>query len=124
MLSNFNNIGERDLQLFDFGKYRGLFFDGRVDRNTVPEGIHVYDIRHTDNGSLGRGSVADFVRVNHGGTIFMNAPIVFAKGKDYYSLNNYNFADDCDTPKKAEDVLGWLQAHAEDIPSTSRKKTA
>ena len=52
-----------------------LFTDSRVQRDTVPEGLHRYEIRHTDDDwgepcQLGYGIV-----VNHFGTILTNAPI-------------------------------------------------
>lgn len=49
-----------------FGK-KVLFTPARVDRNTVPGNIHVYEIRHGDDGDP--CEIAEAILVNHYGTI-------------------------------------------------------
>ena len=46
----------------------------RIDRSTIPEGYHAYDIRHGDD--WGKPcSVEDRGLVNHYGTIVLNRPL-------------------------------------------------
>lgn len=57
-----------------------LFTDCRVQRDTVPEGLHRYEMRHTDDDwgepcQLGYG-----ILVNHFGTILTNEPIQLDPG--------------------------------------------
>ena len=48
-----------------------LFTNFRIDRNVVPEGLHAYDIRESDDG--GRfATIEPEVMVNHAGTILIS----------------------------------------------------
>ena len=55
---------------------RTAYIDCRVMRNTVPESVHVYEVRDTtDDGGCYIGNVEDSVFVNHSGTMFSAAPL-------------------------------------------------
>ena len=45
-----------------------LFTNARVNRESVPDGMHCYDIRYGDNGDL-PGTMENSVSVNHMGTV-------------------------------------------------------
>lgn len=64
-----------------------LFTDGRIDRNTVPEGLHCYDLRGSDDDPGRPATVENSVAVNHAGTVLTPAPVKFAKGRDYRLIN-------------------------------------
>ena len=72
---------------------KGYMYQGRVDRDIVPEGWHAYDVRHGDSGNP--CTVEEKVVVNHYGTFLTQQEIDF-KGKDYRSLSGrggYTYAE-------------------------------
>ena len=61
--------------------HRALFCNERIKPEQIPEGLHAYDLRHSDDG--GRFcSIEPKVGVNHGGTVLMRDVLDF--GKDGY----------------------------------------
>ena len=52
-----------------------LFTCLRVDRNTIPAGLFVYEVRHDDNQQGEPVQIANWVMVNHWGTLITNKPI-------------------------------------------------
>lgn len=56
-----------------------LFTDQRIDKNSVPEGIYSYDIRHSDSDFSKPVTVESFVLVNWYGTILSKAPMDFSR---------------------------------------------
>jgi len=83
-----------------FGK-PALFSNARIDRETVPDGVYVYDLRHGDSGRP--LTVEPFVGVNHAGTVIMTEPLDFSKqekknGDKYLNIRNrLNFLGECRT---------------------------
>lgn len=76
-----------------------LFTDIRIQRDTVPEGLHRYEIRHTDDDwgepcQLGYG-----IMVNHFGTLITNEAIQLGPdGHLDFDADALNFTDgDCQT---------------------------
>lgn len=61
----------------------GYFTNCRVNRDTVPDGWNVYDIRHGDTGRL--CTIEPRVVVNHGGT-FLTQGVVRMNKDGYYNL--------------------------------------
>ena len=68
----YNEINDWDdlvIELPDKKIIGGKFTSMRIDRNTIPEGLHAYDVRHadfdTDNFIC---FIKDFILVNHFGT--------------------------------------------------------
>lgn len=60
--------------LIDMDGYICLFTSNRLDRDTIPEGLHCYDVR--DDGSNGEfAQVQRFVWVNHWGSILCKQAI-------------------------------------------------
>lgn len=47
----------------------------RVDRDTVPEGLYVYEVRHDDDQRGDPVQIGNLIMVNHWGTIISNKPI-------------------------------------------------
>ena len=47
----------------------------RVDRDTVPEGLYVYEVRHDDDQQGDPVQIGNWIMVNHWGTIISNKPI-------------------------------------------------
>ena len=56
-----------------------LFTNARVDRSTVPKEIHMYEVRHSDEDWGEPIQVAEWIRVNHWGTLLSVKPIKLEK---------------------------------------------
>ena len=63
------------ITLEDGATYTGLFSGLRLDRETLPEGKHAYDLRHDDATWSDLCQLQPFVLVNHAGTFVVNEPI-------------------------------------------------
>lgn len=64
-----------------------LFTCARVDRDTVPEGLYVYEVRHDDDQQGEPVQIANFIMVNHWGTLISSKPITLipnANGNNAY----------------------------------------
>lgn len=74
-------LNEEELEVIEVLDHRALFSNGRIKPEQIPEGLHAYDLRHSDDG--GRFcSIEPKVGVNHGGTVLMRYVLDF--GKDGY----------------------------------------
>ena len=74
-------LNEERLDVIELLDHRALFSNGRIKPEQIPEGLHAYDLRHSDDG--GRFcSIEPKVGVNHGGTVLMRDVLDF--GKDGY----------------------------------------
>ena len=74
-------LNEDELEVIEGLDHRALFSNGRIKPEQIPEGLHAYDLRHSDDG--GRFcSIEPKVGVNHGGTVLMRYVLDF--GKDGY----------------------------------------
>ena len=58
-----------------FGQYKVLFTNSRIKRDSVPEGLYVYDIRHDDECQGIMCEIKPYILVNHWGTIICKSPI-------------------------------------------------
>lgn len=69
----------------------GLFIDLRVDRKTIPEGWHVYEVRHSDNDWGEPVEICLGVLVNFYGTLLVKEPIELVPfpetGNDYLYID-------------------------------------
>jgi len=52
-----------------------LFTCCRVDQDTVPEGLYVYEVRHDDDQRGEPVQISDWIVVNHWGTLLTSKPI-------------------------------------------------
>ena len=59
----------------------GLFTCLRVDRNTVPEGWYMYEVRHDDECQGEPVEIALWVMVNHWGTLLVKEPFDLEKSQ-------------------------------------------
>ena len=66
-----------------------LFTNFRIDRNVVPEGLHAYDIRESDDGDR-LATIEPTVMVNHGGTILTRKEFITEKD-GYVQIDEYGF---------------------------------
>ncbi len=52
-----------------------LFTCLRCDRETLPKGMYMYEVRHDDYGRGDPCEIADWIMVNHWGTVISNRPV-------------------------------------------------
>ena len=52
----------------------GLFTDFRVNRDTIPDGYTMYEIRHDDDGQGDPVQIANWIMVNFWGTLLVEEP--------------------------------------------------
>lgn len=64
---NATKVQYQEVELFD---KMVLFFDGRIDKKTVPDGVHLYEIRHADDDWSEPVEIAKGILANFYGTIF------------------------------------------------------
>ncbi len=83
------NATKETFDLIEIAGYTVLFSDLRIDRETVPEGVYAYDVRHCDEGWGEAAEIKEFVLVNHMGTILSDKPIDL--GEDGYSILEKDF---------------------------------
>ena len=95
---------EEELDVIEVLDHRALFSNGRIKPEQIPEGLHAYDLRHSDDG--GRFcSIEPKVGVNHGGTVLMRDILDFGES-GYIPLNEDtepNFLGDEMTPSEFAD---------------------
>ena len=62
-----------------------LFTDLRIDRSTVPKGLYMYEVRHDDDMWGDPAQIANWVMVNHLGTLISREPLKLVPSK---AVNN------------------------------------
>jgi demethoxyubiquinone hydroxylase (CLK1/Coq7/Cat5 family) len=101
-----------------------LFTNARIDRDTVPDGLYAYDIRHGDDGDA--ATVEKAVRVNHMGTVITAEPLDFGEA-DYIPLDyeecDLNFAakHDCGTVAEFRQYISEMQQAQGDEPAMTQE---
>jgi hypothetical protein len=73
---NCNELQYEQIKLFDRDV---LFTPWRVDKSTLPKGMHLYEVQHDDEQKGTICAIADSIRVNFWGTIISNQPIHLEK---------------------------------------------
>jgi hypothetical protein len=68
-----------------------LFSDVRIDPNTLPAGLHAYELRHSDDDISQPVSLENHVAVNFFGTIISSSPIELTQTRHSYA--NYDEKD-------------------------------
>lgn len=78
-----------------------LFTNSRIDRDTVPKGLYLYEVRHDDDRQGLPVEIAECIVINHWGTLLSSRPIRLLGapgGRAYRTINpksdwNYEGAD-------------------------------
>ena len=73
-------------ELIEIYDQPAMFSNGRIDRETVPDGWYCYDLRGSDNDPSEPATVEPYVSFNHAGAILLPTPIKFPSGQKYRSL--------------------------------------
>lgn len=63
-----------------FGKPM-LFACLRIDRDTVPKGMYMYEVRHDDDQQGDPVQMANWIMVNHWGTLISISPLSWKKAR-------------------------------------------
>ena len=71
-----------------------LFTNLRIDRSTVPETLHCYDIRETDGFSGVAASVERYVLINHWGTILSKESFPLENGRYEVESDDIEYQDE------------------------------
>lgn len=85
------NAEKEKFELVMLDEYPVLFTCARIDRGTVPEGLHCYDVRHDDDCQGKACEVKLHVLVNHWGTILSKTEIPLEDGGSYYPKEDLNY---------------------------------
>lgn len=99
MISTYDDIKNMSVSLYDLNGIHAAYIDLRIKRNTLPDGVHAYDVR---KGEYYIGSVEDRVLVNHSGTILTREPLPMLHPEE----SVYIYLDDDDEPWSSLDAIG------------------
>jgi hypothetical protein len=73
------NAREEEYEHVELFGRPALFTNSRIDRGTVPEGFHCYDLRGSDRDPGKPTTVENRVAVNHAGTVLTAEPITIPR---------------------------------------------
>lgn len=104
-MARYNAMEETFTEIEVLGK-PALFHDMRIDRDTVPKGLYLYEVRHDDEGWGDPVQIAKGIMVNHFGSIITREQIrLLANGYlDIDPEKDWNYAGgDCRTVKEFQE---------------------
>lgn len=104
-MARYNAMEETFTEIEVLGK-PALFHDMRIDRNTVPKGLYLYEVRHDDEGWGDPVQIAKGIMVNHFGSIITREQVRLpANGYlDIDPEKDWNYADGgCRTMKEFQE---------------------
>jgi len=85
---------------------KGLFADCRVDRARLPEGVHCYDLRGSDDDPCAPCAIEEHVRVNHAGCVITAEPVL-PPGVECMELDEgLDFTDESMTVRQFVEAYG------------------
>lgn len=73
-MSRYDAMEEKFTEITVLGK-PALFHDLRIERDSVPKGLYLYEVRHDDMGLGDPVQIAKGIMVNHFGSIITREPI-------------------------------------------------
>ena len=85
------NADEVDYERFEILGQDALFTNLRIARNSLPEGLHAYDLRDCDDCSGEPCELKSHVMVNHWGTVIFKEPIAGADEGIMIESDDYNY---------------------------------
>lgn len=74
IMSNRCNAMEENFELVTVFDKPMLFTCIRIDRNSVAEGLYMYEVRHDDDQQGDPVEIANWIMVNHWGTLISSEP--------------------------------------------------
>ena len=103
------NAFEESYELVKLDDKYCLFTNMRLDRTTVPKGLHCYDVRDSDDLDGSFAEICPSVLVNHWGTILCKDPFPLNEFGGYYPQATEQFLD------KSLTLSTFLHIHREDM---------
>lgn len=85
-----------------------LFTDWRIDRSTIPDGLHLYEVRHTDDDWGAPCQLGHRIVVNFYGSIVSNQPIQLPPD-GLLDFNGMDFRYSCDG--QTQRLTDYMAAH-------------
>ena len=85
------NANEADFERFEILGQDALFTNLRIARNSLPEGLHAYDLRDCDDFSGEACELNSHIIVNHWGTVIVKEPIEGADDGIVLEEDDYNY---------------------------------
>lgn len=78
-----------------------LFTNSRIKRDSVPDNLYVYDVRHDDKNQGDMCEIKPYIKVNYWGTIICKSPINMTDGDCcFINKDDYNYQDEYMTLKE------------------------
>ena len=100
LLHNKESVGEK-FQRIELLGLPALFSNGRIDRNALPEGLHAYDLRGSDDDPGMPVTLESSVVVNHAATVITAKPVELpSAGFLHLGEDGLNFIDGEQTVKE------------------------
>lgn len=96
-----------------------LFSSCRIDRNTVPKGLYVYEVRHDDDQRGDPVQIANWIMVNHWGTLISSEPLKLNSRKEE---NNAYLNIDPEEDWNYEGIAITLMEYMEQHPPHKKKQ--
>lgn len=96
-----------------------LFSSCRIDRNTVPKGLYVYEVRHDDDQRGDPVQIANWIMVNHWGTLISSEPLKLNSRK---GENNAYLNIDPEEDWNYEGIAITLKEYMEQHPPHKKKQ--
>ena len=97
-----------------------LFTCARVDKSTVPDRLFMYEVRHDDDMQGDPVQIANWIMVNHWGTLISNRPVTLTPNanrnnayRDIDPEEDWNYEGSVSTVKE------YMEKHP---PEVSKKK--
>lgn len=95
-----------------------LFTCQRIDRATVPKGLYLYEVRHDDDMRGDPVQIANWIMVNHWGTLISNEPLKLTPSK---IVNNAYLDIDPEKDWNYEGVEATISEYMERHPPKKEK---
>lgn len=96
-----------------------LFSCCRIDRSTVPKGLYMYEVRHDDDQRGDPVQIANWIMVNHWGTLISNEPLNLNSHK---AANNAYLDIDPENDWNYEGVEATVKEYMEQHPPKKEKQ--
>lgn len=96
-----------------------LFTCLRIDRATVPKGLYMYEVRHDDDMRGDPVQIANWIMVNHWGTLISSEPLKLTPSK---TVNNAYLDIDPEKDWNYEGVEATISEYMEQHPPKKEKQ--
>lgn len=96
-----------------------LFTCCRIERSTVPKGLYMYEVRHDDDQRGDPVQIANWIMVNHWGTLISSEPLNL---NSYKTANNAFLDIDPENDWNYEGIDSTIKEYMEQHPPKKEKQ--